>query len=154
QPNAFADEMVSVEQMIPLSGKNRVQARIAATEALQAFEAARRQELDVLAKTRASYFRLLNGYAQINLNDKSLATLKQIAQNAASKYESGQTSAAEALVAEVEADKLIEARRDLERALAGEQSQLNVLMNRDAFAPVGKPKDVALRPGELAVDKL
>ena len=154
QPNAFADEMVSVEQMIPLSGKNRVQARIAAIEALQAFEAARRQELDVLAKTRASYFELLNVYALIDLNDQSLATLRQIAQNAASKYESGQAGAAEALVAEVEADKLIEARRDLERMLAEEQSRLNVLMNRDAFAPLGRPAEVAFKPGEFAVEKL
>ena len=34
--NAFTDQMVSVEQMIPLSGKNRSRERAAAAEALGA----------------------------------------------------------------------------------------------------------------------
>src|SRR5438552_328138 len=66
-PNAFTDQILSVEQMIPISGKNRSRARIAAAEAISTFEEVRRQELDVLAKTRASYFRLANAYAQIEL---------------------------------------------------------------------------------------
>jgi outer membrane protein TolC len=40
------------------------------------------------------------------------------------------------LNAETEASKLLEARRDLENTIAANQSQLNVLMNRDAFAPL------------------
>jgi outer membrane protein TolC len=54
--NAFTDQMVSIEQMIPLSGKNRSKERVAAAEALGAFEEARRQELDVIAKAKASYY--------------------------------------------------------------------------------------------------
>jgi hypothetical protein len=53
--NAFTDQMVSIEQMIPLSGKNRSKERAAAAEALGAFEEARPQELDVIAKAKASY---------------------------------------------------------------------------------------------------
>ena len=41
--------------MIPISGKNRVRSRIAGAEALAAFEAVRRQQLDVIMKVRASY---------------------------------------------------------------------------------------------------
>ena len=41
-PNAFMDQTLSLEQMIPISGKNRVRARIAAAKALVAFEKARR----------------------------------------------------------------------------------------------------------------
>jgi len=48
-PNAFTDQMVSVEQVIPLTGKNLVRARIAAADAIAAFEQARREQLDVLA---------------------------------------------------------------------------------------------------------
>jgi outer membrane protein TolC len=54
--NAFTDQMVSIEQMIPLSGKNRSKERAAAAEALGAFEEARRQELNVIAKAKASYY--------------------------------------------------------------------------------------------------
>ena len=46
-PNAMMNQTLSLEQMIPISGKNRVGARIAAAEALVAFEEARRKQLDV-----------------------------------------------------------------------------------------------------------
>ncbi len=36
--NGFADQMVTVEQMIPLTGKNRSKERIAAAEAVASFE--------------------------------------------------------------------------------------------------------------------
>jgi outer membrane protein TolC len=45
-------------------------------------------------------------------------------------------------------------RRDLERNVASAQSQLNVLMNRDAFAPVEIPADVPMRDTELTANKL
>src|SRR5438309_4110032 len=66
-PNAFTDQMASVEQLIPITGKNLVRGRIAASDAVAAFEQARREQLDVLAKTRASYFRLVNAYTQLAL---------------------------------------------------------------------------------------
>lgn len=135
-PNAFTDESVSIEQSIPISGKNRARARIAAREAIAAYEEVRRQQLDAITRARTSYFRLANAYAQIELNDRNLESLRQIAEIGRSKYEVGTQSAADFLNAETEASKLLEARRDLERTVAAHQSQLNVLMNRDAFAPL------------------
>src|SRR5256714_4814536 len=134
--NAFTDQMVSVEQAIPISGKNRVRAQIAAADAITAFQQVRRQQLDVLTKTRSAYFRLANAFAQIELNKKNHESLGQIAEIGRSRYEVGTQSAADVLMAETEAAKLLEVRRDLERSVATEQSQLNVLMNRDAFAPL------------------
>ena len=101
-PNAFTDQMASVEQLIPITGKNLVRARIAAADAVAAFEQARREQLDVLAKTRASYFRLLNAYAQLELNRKNLVSLRQIAEVSRSRYEVGKANAAEPLAGEVE----------------------------------------------------
>jgi outer membrane protein TolC len=40
QPNGMVDQELSVEQMIPISGKNRSRARIAAAEAVAAGDAA------------------------------------------------------------------------------------------------------------------
>ena len=65
--------------------------------------------------------------------------LKQIADISRSRYEAGTESAANVLVAETDHSKMLETRRDLERALSDAQSQLNTLMNRDAFAPIGVP---------------
>src|SRR5262245_26741130 len=135
-PNAFMDQSLAIEQLIPVTGKNLVRGRIAGAEALSAFEEARRTQLDVIAKARATYFQLANAYDQLEINDKNLTSLKQIADVSRSRYEAGLESAANVLVAETDYSKLLEARRDLERNLSDEQSQLNTLMKRDAFAPI------------------
>jgi cobalt-zinc-cadmium efflux system outer membrane protein len=143
-PNAFADQIASVEQMVPITGKNLVRARIAAADAIAAFEQARREELDVLAKTRSSYFRLVNDYTQMELNRKNLVSLRQIAEVSRSRYEVGKANAAEPLAGEVEASKLLESEQDILRNISAEQSQLNVLMNHDAFAPLGQPEETRI----------
>lgn len=153
-PNAFTDQMVSVEQAIPLSGKNRVRAQIAAADAVIAFEQVRRQQLDVLTKARSAYFRLVNASAQIELNRKNYESLTQIAEIGRSRYEVGTQTAADVLMSETEAAKLLEVRRDLERNVANEQSQLNVLMNRDAFAPLAVSDDMSLPHREFSITSL
>src|SRR5437879_11899814 len=52
-PNAFMDQTLSVEQLIPITGKNLVRGRVAAAEALSILADVSRAELDVLAKARA-----------------------------------------------------------------------------------------------------
>jgi outer membrane protein, heavy metal efflux system len=153
-PNAFMDQAVTLEQMIPISGKNRVRSRIAGAEALAAFQAVRRQQLDVITKVRASYLRLLNNYAMLDLNEKNIASLRQIADVARSRYETGTESAAGVLLAETEASKLQETRRDLERMISDEKSQLNILMNRDAFNALGIPRKETLRRMDLPLTQL
>jgi cobalt-zinc-cadmium efflux system outer membrane protein len=152
-PNAFTDQMVSVEQVIPLTGKNLVRARIAAADAVAAFEQARREQLDVLAKTRAAYFRLVNAHAQLELNRKNLVSLRQIAEVSRSRYEVGKSNAAEPLAAEVEASKLLESEQDILRNISAEQSQLNVLMNRDAFAPLGQPEETQIKSLHISMEQ-
>jgi outer membrane protein, heavy metal efflux system len=137
--NAFTDQMVSVEQMIPLSGKNRSKERAAAAEALGAFEEARRQELDVIAKAKASYYQIANFYQLLDINHADEASLVQSVETTRSKFEVGTQAQADLLLAENERQKIIEARRDIEEKLSDEESALNVLMNRDPFAPLGHP---------------
>src|SRR5437660_5874190 len=153
-PNAFTDQMVSVEQAIPISGKNRARAQIAAAEAIFAFEQVRRQQLDVLTKARSAYFRLANATAQIELNRKNYESLTQIAEIGRARYEVGTQTAADVLMSETEAAKLLEARRDLERNVAAEQSQLNVLMNRDAFATIAVSGDAHFAHEEFSIASL
>jgi cobalt-zinc-cadmium efflux system outer membrane protein len=154
QPNAFMDQALSVEQAIPISGKNRARARIAAAEALSAYEDVRRAQLDAISAARASYFRLANVYDQLEINRRNLVSLKQIADISRSKYETGAESAASVIVAETDYSKLLETQRDLELRLSDEQSQLNTLMDRDAFAPIGAPAAGAIEPPDLSVTRL
>jgi outer membrane protein TolC len=148
------DQAVSIEQVIPLTGKNLSRGRAAAAEATSVFEEVRRIELDVVAQARASYFQLANAYDQLEINSKNLTSLKQIADISRSRYEGGLESAANVLIAETDYSKLLEARRDLERYLSDAQSQLNMLMNRDAFAPLGPPAGAAISEASLSASRL
>lgn len=153
-PNAFTDQALTIEQLIPITGKNLVRGRAAAAEALSIFEEVRRAQLDVIAKARATYFQLANAYDQLEINDKNLTSLKQIADISRSRYEAGLESAANVLVAETDYSKLQEARRDLERNLSDAQSQLNTLMNRDAFAPLSVPGAAPVNHAHLSLTRL
>src|SRR5438876_3029310 len=153
-PNAFMDQTLAIEQLIPITGKNLVRGRAAAAEALSAFEEARRVQLDVIAKARATYFQLANAYDQLEINNKTLTSVKQIADISRSRYETGLESAANVLIAETDYSKLLEARRDLERNLSDAQSQLNTLMNRDAFAPLSTPGTATVNHAHLSATRL
>jgi len=125
-------------------------ARATAAEALSAYEEVRRQQLDVITAARAAFFRLANAYEQLEINQKNIVSLRQIADISRSKYEAGTETSASVLVAETDYSKLLEARRDLERQLSDEQAQLNMLMNRDAFAPLGEPGTASIKAPELS----
>jgi outer membrane protein, heavy metal efflux system len=153
-PNAFMDQSLAIEQLIPVTGKNLVRGRAAAAEALSAFEETRRAQLDVIAKARGTYFQLANAYDQLEINSKNLTSLKQIADTSRSRYEAGLETAANVLVAETDYSKLLEARRDLERNLSDAQSQLNTVMNRDAFAPLGPPAGATISEAGLSASRL
>ena len=153
-PNAFTDQSLAIEQLIPITGKNLVRERAAAADALSAFEEARRAQFDVIAKARATYFQLANAYDQLEINSKNLTSLKQIADISRSRYEAGLETAANALIAETDHSKLLETRRDLERNLSDAQSQLNTLMDRDAFAPLGVPAAASVDHAHLSATRL
>ena len=152
--NGFTDQMVTVEQMIPLTGKNRSKERIAAAEAVASFEDFRRQQLDVISKTKASYFRLANIYLLLDLNDQEEAALSQTLDASKAKFEVGTQSQADYLTADVERQKIIEARRDLEQKLSDEQTKLKVLMNRDPFSPLGRLVWSEALPPDLSTERL
>ena len=153
-PNAFTDQSVSIEQVVPITGKNLLRARAAVAEAISAYEDVRRQQLDTIAAARASFFRLANAYEQLEINRKNIDSLKQIADISRAKYEAGTQSAADVLVAETDESKLEEAQRDLERQLSDEQSLLNTLMNRDAFAPLSVAATASVQMPELSPSRL
>ncbi|MEI9892387.1 MAG: TolC family protein [Chthoniobacter sp.] len=102
--NGFTDQMLSVEQMIPLSGRNRSRERIAAAEALGALEDVRRKELDVVAKARVAWFRLARDYALLDLNRANEASLTQTAEISRARLEVGNQGQADVLIAENEVE--------------------------------------------------
>ena len=142
----FSDAEWMVSQALPLTGKNLSRGRAAEAEARAAYEDVRRVRLDVLAKTRTAYFRLGNAYAQLTLNRKNQGLLVQFVEVSKAKYEVGGRSQADVLAALTDESKLEQERVRLEQELSGQQSALNVLMNRRATAPLDAPAVLAFKP--------
>jgi cobalt-zinc-cadmium efflux system outer membrane protein len=137
--NSFADQKFMAEQTLPISGKNRWRGRAASAEAVDAYEQYHRRELDTIANTRIAYYRLANAYAQLDVNRKDSALLRQFAEISRVKYEAGTRSQADVLSAETEVAKLDENASDFERAISEAQTQLNTLMNRPPGTPFARP---------------
>jgi outer membrane protein TolC len=153
-PNTMADQTLALEQTIPISGKNLSRGRVAAAEALVTFEEFRRQQLDVVSKLRAAYLKLLNARRQLVINGQNAISLQQITTATRAKYQAGTETASEVLAAEIEASKVDEQRRDLERIQSEAQTRLNVLMNRVVSLPIGElGEETFVRP-ELSEQEL
>jgi outer membrane protein TolC len=153
-PNSFMDETAMLEQEVPISGKNRSRSRTAVAEARAAFEDLRRMELDLIMRARSAYARLANGYAQLDVNRRNSDLLSQFVQISRSRYEAGVATQSDVLLAQTDAAKLLEAQADIERQISEEQSALNVLMNRRAQAPLGRPLELVFTPQALSLEEL
>ena len=153
-PNSFMDQTAGLEQEVPVSGKNRSRSRAAVAEARAAFEDLRRVELDLVMRARSAYARLANGYAQLDVNRSNSGLLNQFVQISRSRYEAGVATQSDVLLAQTDAAKLLEAQADIERQISEEQSALNVLMNRPAQAPLGRPSELAFTPEALPLESL
>ena len=153
-PNAFMDQSFMLQQEVPFSGKNLSRARAATAEAGATFEDFRRTQLDVLARARASFHRLTNEYAQLEVNHRNVDLLKQFAETSRQRYEVGNASQADVLTAQTDAAKLLEAQSDILRRISDAESQLNVLMNRPAQSPLGQPLQISFQPPQFSLPSL
>jgi cobalt-zinc-cadmium efflux system outer membrane protein len=152
--NAFTDQSVMLEQELPITGKNRSRARAATADAGAAFEDLRRTELDVLSRTRSAYYRLATEYAQLEVNRRNVELLNQFAELSRARYEVGSASEADVLTAKTDAAKLLEAQSDIRRRISDAQTQVNVLMNRPAQAPLGQAISIPFEPARLSLPSL
>jgi len=143
----FSDNEWMISQEIPISGKNRLRGRVAATDAAGAFMELHRREIELAVRARSAYFRLANAFAQLDLTQKNLDLWKHFVSTARSKYELGTQSQADVLVAETETGRLEESLFDFDRQISDAQSELNVLMSRPPKSPLGRPE--ALSAPEL-----
>ncbi len=153
-PNSFTDQSFMLQQEVPISGKNLSRARAATAEAGAAFEDFRRTQLDVLSRARAAFHRLANEYAQLEVNQRNVDLLNQFAEVNRQRYEVGNASQADVLTAQTDAAKLFEAQSDILRRISDAQSQLNVLMNRPAQAPLAQPSQISFQLPHLSLPAL
>ena len=138
--NGFTDQAVSLEQSIPISGKNRSRERAAAAEAVAAFQDLRRQELDAVIKARSAFIQLVNDYELLELNLAEENALSQTIDNSRTKFEVGAQPQSDVVTAQIERQKVTEQRQDLEQKRSNDETALKVLMKMDAFAPLERPR--------------
>ena len=150
----YSDAEWMLSQAFPLSGKNRLRARVAETEAGIAYEEIRRRELDLVTRAKLAYFSYASSFEQLELNTRNIALMRQFAEISRLKYEVGNKTQSDVLNAETEAAKLEEAQVDLVRGFTEAQSQINVLMNRQAFIPLGAPLITTSTPPVLDFQRL
>ena len=148
--DTFTDNEWMASQTVPVTGKNLVRGRIAGAEALGAFEELRRAELDVISRTKTAYARLAGAYEQLGINSRSEEVLKQFAEITRVKYESGVQSQSEVLIAQTDLARLAETRAQIDRDISDQETQLNVLMNRAASSPLGRPDTLVFTSSPLS----
>jgi outer membrane protein TolC len=137
--NGFADQTVSLEQSIPISGRNRSRERAATAEAVAAFQDLRHQELEVVLKARSAFIQLVNDYELLDLNRAEEIALSQIIESSRTKFAVGAEPESDLLAAQIEQQKSTEERQNLEQQRSAEETTLKVLLNLDAFQPLGRP---------------
>ena len=153
-PNSFMDQKLAIEQTLPISSRNRLRGDAASAEAAGAFGELQRRELDEVAKARTAYYNLAGANAQLELNRKNAALLKQFVEISRAKYEAGSHSQADVLSAETELARLEEAGFDFEREISEAQTQLNALMNRPPRIALPQPVPPDFKPLSLDVEKV
>jgi outer membrane protein TolC len=153
-PNAFMDQTAMLEQEVPVSGKNLSRGRAAVAEAFASFEDYRRAELDVIMRARSAYARWALGYQQLEVNRRNTGLLDEFVQISRSRYEAGTASQADVLTAQTDAAKLLETRSDIERQISEAESALNVLMNRPAQQPLGRPAPLGMQTQRMSLTQL
>src|SRR5271165_1278810 len=108
--NGFTDQTVSLEQTIPISGKNRSRERAAVAESAAAFQDLRRQELDAVVKARSAFIQLVNDYELLELNLAEETALSQTVDNSRTRFEVGAQPQSDVVTAQIERQKVTEQR--------------------------------------------
>ena len=137
------DQALTLQQTIPISGRNLSRERIAMAEASGAAQELRRTELEALRDTRVAYFQYAQAKGLLTLNKRNEDILKQLAEASRAKFESGNQTQSEVLTAETELARNAEARADLERMESEAVSTLNRLMGRLPQETLPPPEEPA-----------
>jgi outer membrane protein TolC len=153
-PNSMPDQRLMVEQTLPISGKNRLRAQAAGSDAVVAFEEFRRRELDAVGAARAAFFQYANALVQLELNRKSAGFLQQLVEMTRARYEAGTRPQSDVLSAETELAKLEESAFDIRRSVSDAQTRLNTLMNRPGSVPPGQPPPQGFQAITNTLEKL
>lgn len=141
------ETVVSITQEFPFPSTLYLRGSRASKAAEVSEQAYRAKVREILAKTRSSYAMLYLSLKSRKLLDENIELMRRFAKAAEAKYAAGLVGGSDALKAQVELTKLLNmgVAVDQERELAS--AELNALLGRPAWEPLGSPRD--LEPGRL-----
>ncbi|PIP20360.1 MAG: hypothetical protein COX40_05240, partial [Candidatus Omnitrophica bacterium CG23_combo_of_CG06-09_8_20_14_all_40_11] len=131
------DRMLSVSQMFPLFGKLSLKGKIALIESQMFSADYKNKELDVINEVKNAYYDLFMNYKETELNEASLAFLKNIAKIAEAKYIIGDIPQEELFKINLEIASLSTHIRNLKEGQSAKRTRLNTLLNREPEASLG-----------------
>ena len=147
------DAEYTLAQTFPLSGKNLSRGRAAEAEALGAYEELRRAELDLVNRLQGAYYRLAGSYGQLEITRRNQQLLKDLSEISRRKNEVGAAMQSDVLIAQTELARLTEKVAMIEQDIFEQQTNINVLMNRPAEAPLAQPAALEFTPSRLRLEE-
>lgn len=146
-----------IEQKLPLSGRNRLAARVAESQTGLARADLAAREVALVAEAKAAYFQLAGAARQLELNRAHQDLVRQFIDIARSRFEVGSEPQATVLLAETDLAELEEQALALASDRDALHARLNTLMNRAPARPLGRallPETPAALPSAQALHAL
>jgi len=139
--SAMTGREIRLKQKITFPGKLSKKENAAEFEYKSAIQLAKKTKLEVIRDVKTTYFNLYAIHKKLDLTKRNISLLRQLEKSAESKYQVGRGILQDLAKAQVE---LAENQKKLlllqyERLLR--EGDLNILLNRDAHAALGKPQE-------------
>lgn len=143
-----------VSQEIPFPGKISLKRKSQRHEAKRQWELYEAKQKEILQKVKAAYYGYFLARREIEIFEDSVNFLKHFATVAESKYSVNKATQAEVLKAQVEYSKALNSLVTLGQDKETMQAELNALLDRAPFEPLGKPAEPPLPSIDLKYEDL
>jgi cobalt-zinc-cadmium efflux system outer membrane protein len=141
----FAFLKVGASQELPFPGKLGLKREVATREAEQVRAEGRRVELDVIGRIKIAYAEYAHLHEQLDLLHRNRELLQKFARSAEARYAVGEGIQQDVLKAHVELSLLEDRETTLDQRHQSETAELNALLNRDPWEPLGMAEHPVLR---------
>ncbi|MBS3962899.1 MAG: TolC family protein [Methylomonas sp.] len=136
---------VGISQEIPFPGKLALREKIAEQEALAAADSVDEARLRLVRDVKQGWWRLFYYDRALSLLDESESFFRQLIAVAQAKYQVGNGSQQDVLLAQLELSKLKDEKLNLIGMRDGQNARFNALLDRAAETPVRIPAEAGFK---------
>lgn len=142
---AMTQKQVSLAQTFPWPGKRGLKSRTTELESAIMELKLKARKLALARAVTGYYYDLGITARSLAFNRETAGSIEQLIQAARTRYASGKGSRQDILMAQIELDKLISDRIDLESRYRMTENMINGILNRSGYMPIPPPKVPALQ---------